>query len=589
MFKGIVGTCIGLGLAATMLSGCGGGGGSSGNTVDSYNVSLRTDVSSLPLNVAAEPPRIGGPYTSTIYVSAKDLNGNPVPSGQFSCNIINGLDSGALYYLDGDPEHEETETIDGVEVTTPIAYRSVTLDSNAGTASFHYHAYDIVGSATIRCAIVDAGGTNQSKDITLQVGGQSTGKVSQVIFYPSSSNYIFVQGMNAATQAIIQTEMVDEAGQLVAPASGANNLQVRIIPVGASLADDDAILRGVNAAGQSVSGSSLHVRGINGQAQFTLVSGSQPGAILLEAISDRADNNVSNGITEPIYNYASMDVVTEVPQTPEETGPLTITTTSLSGAATDISYGALVEATGGKVPYTWTKIAGGLPNGLSFSSSGIISGTPYGEESGTFTFVAKVTDALGNTDQEQFSITYTAAEPEPTKPTVTTTSLANGRVGTLYLAALTATGGDDKNYTWSATGLPPGLTIGAGTGVISGTPTAAGTYSVAVIATSGGIASAARVLTMVVDPAAGTLAIMTTALPNGTVGAAYSSQIVAAGGTLPYAWSANQLPAGLTVNAASGVISGTPTVAGTFTIRITVTDGAGTTIFRDLPLTIAGS
>src|SRR5580698_4531751 len=68
------------------------------------------------------------------------------------------------------------------------------------------------------------------------------------------------------------------------------------------------------------------------------------------------------------------------------------------------------------------------------------------------------------------------------------------------------------------------------------------------------------------------LAITTTALPAGTVGAAYSSPVAAAGGTTPYTFSAANLPGGLAINSATGAITGTPGSAGTSSATIKVTD-----------------
>ncbi len=61
--------------------------------------------------------------------------------------------------------------------------------------------------------------------------------------------------------------------------------------------------------------------------------------------------------------------------------------------------------------------------------------------------------------------------------------------------------------------------------------------------------------------------------PSAQVGSAYSYAMPApTGGQTPYAWSATGLPAGLSIDPAGGVISGTPTAAGTFSVAVTVKD-----------------
>jgi hypothetical protein len=89
------------------------------------------------------------------------------------------------------------------------------------------------------------------------------------------------------------------------------------------------------------------------------------------------------------------------------------------------------------------------------------------------------------------------------------------------------------------------------------------------------------------------LAIATTTLPGGTVGVAYSQSLTAAGGTTPYTWSivGGSLPAGLALNAATGLISGTPTTPGTVSFTAQVVDSASPqgSAQRGLSIAVVGS
>jgi hypothetical protein len=83
------------------------------------------------------------------------------------------------------------------------------------------------------------------------------------------------------------------------------------------------------------------------------------------------------------------------------------------------------------------------------------------------------------------------------------------------------------------------------------------------------------------------LSVTTMSLPSGNVGQTYSATLAASGGMTPYSWSQTGLPGGLTLNAASGAISGTPTASGTSTVMVTVTDSVGHNASASLSLTVA--
>jgi hypothetical protein len=70
------------------------------------------------------------------------------------------------------------------------------------------------------------------------------------------------------------------------------------------------------------------------------------------------------------------------------------------------------------------------------------------------------------------------------------------------------------------------------------------------------------------------ISIMPTSLPAGIVDSAYSAQLEASGGTGPYTWTSSDLPQGLTINATTGQITGTPTAAGNFALSAQVLDSS---------------
>jgi hypothetical protein len=260
----------------------------------------------------------------------------------------------------------------------------------------------------------------------------------------------------------------------------------------------------------------------------------------------------------------------------------------------------LEEATSGSVT-TISAAPFAVSAGLSINgATGAISGTP--SNSGTSEATVTVTDTESPKPQ-----TATATFPVVVKPypalTITTASLAGGTMGSPYSAALAATGGNGR-YTWSASGLPAGLAINAGTGAISGTPAAGGTATIAVTVTdteSPLPQTATGSFTLAVKAVIGTLAITTTSLPDGivpstetTYEASYAATVSAAGGDGKNTWRATGLPEDLSINAKTGEISGTLTnddyTDGTpYEITVTVTDGetpAPQTATRTFPLTV---
>jgi hypothetical protein len=174
---------------------------------------------------------------------------------------------------------------------------------------------------------------------------------------------------------------------------------------------------------------------------------------------------------------------------------VSLTITSLPAGTSGQPYTAALNAINGVQPYAWVLAAGPLPSGLTFSCSGVISGTP--KQTGTFNLTFLVADSVGGTAQQSLSLVINA--PPPSALSITTSSLPQGTKGKSYSTTLSASGGTTP-YTWAlASGsLPPGLSLTAGTGKISGTPTSTGTFSFTVKVTDAKGATATKSLSLTI-------------------------------------------------------------------------------------------
>ncbi|HSH95701.1 MAG TPA: putative Ig domain-containing protein, partial [Roseimicrobium sp.] len=239
-----------------------------------------------------------------------------------------------------------------------------------------------------------------------------------------------------------------------------------------------------------------------------------------------------------------------VPPEPAITSPLTASamvgtpfTYAIGGTNSPTSYNAI-----------------GLPSGLSINTStGVISGTLT--VSGISEITISATNAFGT---GKAGLILTVNMP---LPVVTFTSV-NGVINTPFSYTISAT---NSPTSYSAVGLPTGLSLNTSTGVISGTPTTTGFFTPTVYATNaGGSGSSSLYITITAPPP-----VITSPLTaSTTVSTTFSYTI--AGTNSPTSYTVTGLPPGLSYNSSTGVISGTPLTPGTINVTIGATNSGGT-------------
>lgn len=320
---------------------------------------------------------------------------------------------------------------------------------------------------------------------------------------------------------------------------------------------------------------------------FSLVSGTLPTGLSLSAAGVISGTPTVAGTFGPITVQASNGAgnvnTAAFSITVAATGsaPTVFTAQSPPNGLVSTSYAYTFAANGSPAP-SFGLVSGTFPTGLTLNgANGLLSGVP--SVSGVFgPIMLSAMNGFGSVNSAPFTITINAA---PT--TFTAQTPPSGAVGTAYSYTFVADGYPAPTYSLVAGSLPAGLTLSA-SGVLSGTPTGAGTVSGVVIKAQNAFGNVNTVSLSIAVSAMATAPTAFTAQipPSGNVGSAYSYAVAANGSPSPtYSVIAGALPTGLTLNAATGEIAGTPTVAGSFgPITIQASNGAGT--FNTVPITI---
>ncbi|QIM15671.1 hypothetical protein G7067_03365 [Leucobacter insecticola] len=303
----------------------------------------------------------------------------------------------------------------------------------------------------------------------------------------------------------------------------------------------------------------------------TLDSGTLPAGLTLSAagkLSGVPTDYGSYTFTVKAANGVSPDATLTITLVVNPAG--TVFAPSITGtpdtATVGTTYSYAFAVTGTPAP-TVTVASGTLPAGLVISASGVITGTPILQ--GSYDFTLNATNGIS--PDATLAVTL-VVNPAPVAPSISGTPSA-GTVGTAYDFDFTVTGTPAPTVTLDSGTLPPGLALSTA-GKLSGMPTFHGSYTFTVKAANGVSPDATLTVTLVVNLLGTGTAPSITGTPDAaTVGTAYSYAFAVTGTPAPTVTVASgTLPAGLVISA-SGVITGTPILQGSYDFTLNATNG----------------
>jgi len=255
----------------------------------------------VPANKDGVPIFLGSPFIAELTIRYLGPNGQPGTPLDGQVGVAIAPVSRAAFSTLDDPETEDVNEFFVLLGSGPV-------NMTAGVATVFVHSFDRPGSATVTVSATDANtGEQFSRDFTIEIEDGAADFLPARLDFSFDDEPLYVQGVGGATTKPMQLNVSDSGGNPVPnpEGSGASWNNVRLMLDAPS--GSDARLSGTGAGGP-VNGTDISVRSVNGIANFALSSGQEPGLHLIRVEADRADNNVDNGVTDPLVAQTTIRV-----------------------------------------------------------------------------------------------------------------------------------------------------------------------------------------------------------------------------------------------------------------------------------------
>jgi len=244
----------------------------------------------------------GSPYISEVTVTWRHTNGQLV-SGTLCVNVsvapVTTIQFSQLISEGGSGSGGSSGCTIGNPTTGDLFHNlegSGPVQVTGGVGTIFVHAGQAPGVGTLSVTGIDPdSGQTISSQLQITVAGGATGTPQSIsISWPGTG--VYISGSNGPQSTVLSAIVTDGSGGFVNSPAGVDNVQFSIV----GPANSDASLATTNAAGAQVSGTTVSAPSFNGTANVTFRAGTQQGPVQVKVTADRSDNNVDNGVSDPV-------------------------------------------------------------------------------------------------------------------------------------------------------------------------------------------------------------------------------------------------------------------------------------------------